>query len=219
MKKINTLMSVTAMSLAGAMAMSMAMAPAVSAEASAAKLGVDVGEAAPNFTLTDTDGNELSLADYTKEGKIVVLEWFNPGCPFVKKHYSDSDNQTMNLLAEKYKSEDVVWLNINSGAEGKQGAGLELNKQIKKDWGIERPILLDESGQVGKLYGATRTPEMFIINAEGTIVYHGAICNDSTPGKPGDVKFVEQALDQILAGESVTTSKTRPYGCSVKYAG
>jgi peroxiredoxin len=217
MKKINTLMSVTAMSLVAAMGLSVAMTPAVNAEASAAKLGVDVGEAAPNFTLSDTDGNELSLADYTKDGKIVVLEWFNPGCPFVKKHYSDSDNQTMNLLADKYKGQDVVWLAINSGAEGKQGAGLELNKQIKKDWGIEHPILLDETGQVGKLYGATRTPEMFIINAEGTIVYHGAICNDSSAGKPGDVKFVEQALDQVLAGESVTTAKTRPYGCSVKY--
>ncbi len=190
---------------------SMAMSPSHVAEAEPPK----VDEKAPDFTLTDTDGKEHKLSEYTKDGKIVVLEWFNPGCPFVKKHYTGGN---MNKVAAEFKDKDVVWLLINSGAPGKQGAGKETNVKRKKDWKIERPILLDESGEVGKLYGAKKTPEMYVIDTEGVLRYHGAIDNNRRANRIGDVNYVRSALDKIIAGETVTTKEEPAYGCSVKYA-
>jgi peroxiredoxin len=177
-----------------------------------------VGRTAPNFTLNDLDGGQHTLSNYTDQGKIVVLEWFNPRCPFVVKHYRDGQNQTMNELADKYEGDGVVWLRINSGAPGLQGHGMELNREIKRNWDMDTPILVDETGTVGRAYGAKRTPEMYIINANGTLVYHGAIDNDSTPGAPGDVNYVDQALNDVLNGRDVRTPTTNAYGCSVKYA-
>ncbi|MBS0187643.1 MAG: redoxin domain-containing protein [Planctomycetes bacterium] len=172
-----------------------------------------VGSVAPPFTLTDTDGKQVNLSDFT--GKIVVIQWFNPGCPFVKKHYENGAN-TFNDLNKKYSDKGVVFIAINSGAAGKEGAGKDANASAKKDWKIDYSILLDESGKVGKLYGATRTPEMFIVNKDGTIAYHGAI--DDDPSKNvGKTNYVAKALDEILAGKPVTTSQTKPYGCTVKY--
>jgi peroxiredoxin len=178
-----------------------------------------IGEQAPNFTLRDLDGDTHTLAEYTDKGKIVVLEWFNPQCPFVVKHYRDRDNQTMNQLAREYRGDDVVWLAVNSGAPGKQGHGMELNKRIKNEWNINHPILIDETGTVGKAYGAKHTPEMYIIDADGTLVYHGAIDNNPSPSAFGDVNHVEDALTDVLNGREVRTQQTGAYGCSVKYAG
>lgn len=174
-----------------------------------------VGEMAPNFTLTDTDGKTHNLSDF--KGKVVVLEWFNPECPFVVKHHSKFT--TMNDLAAEFTSKDVVWVAINSGAPGKQGAGLEHNKKMKDEWKISYPILLDETGEVGKMYGAKTTPHMYVIDTDGTLKYAGAIDNNPSATTLGDVNYVRQALNEVLSGETVTTPETRPYGCSVKYAG
>ncbi|MBX3379758.1 MAG: thioredoxin family protein [Phycisphaeraceae bacterium] len=172
-----------------------------------------VGSIAPAFTLSDTDGKTVNLSDFA--GKIVVVQWFNPGCPFVKKHYENGAN-TFNDLNKKYSEKGVVFVAINSGAAGKEGAGKDANVSAKKDWKIEYPILLDDTGKVGKMYGATRTPEMFIINTDGTLAYRGAI--DDEPGKNvGKTNYVAKALDEILAGQKVTTAQTKPYGCTVKY--
>lgn len=171
-----------------------------------------LGEPAPNFTLTDTDGKQWTLADLTKQKKIVVLEWFNPECPYSGvKHYKD--NQTMQETAKKYKDKNVVWISINSN-DNKTGSQ-ERNAQARKDWKIEHPILLDTTGDVARAYEAKSTPTMYIINAEGTLAYWGAIDNDSS-AEVGKVNYVSKALDEIIAGQTVTESKTKAYGCQVK---
>lgn len=176
---------------------------------------VSIGQAAPAFELKDTEGKTVKLSDFA--GKVVVIEWFNPECPYVVKHHSD--NKTMANTYAKYKDKGVVWLAINSGAPGKQGAGVELNAQYKKDWKIGYPILIDESGKVGKAYGSKNTPAMFIIDAAGNLAYMGAIDNNNSAKKLGDVNYVDQALGQVLAKETVTAPVTKAYGCSVKYSG
>lgn len=186
--------------------------PAQADEAKGMSKGATVGAMAPDFTLTDTDGNEHTLADL--KGKVVVLEWFNPTCPYVVKHHEK--NPTMKTLSAKYKEQGVVWMAINSGAEGKPGSSTEENTAAREKWGIEYPVLLDADGSVGHSYGARTTPHMFVINAEGTLVYAGAIDNDRR--KLGDVNYVEKALDAVLAGEDVSEATTKPYGCSVKYS-
>ena len=173
--------------------------------------GAKVGEQAPAFELKDTDGKTVKLEDY--KGKIVVLEWFNPECPVVQMHYKAN---TMNTTYAKFKDKGVVWLAVNSGGKGKEGAGTEASAKAKKNWKMDRPVLIDESGKVGKTYGAKTTPHMFVIDAKGTLVYAGAI-DDGGPGGAGKVNHVEKALEQTLKGETVTTSTTKPYGCGVKY--
>lgn len=175
-----------------------------------------VGEKAPSFTLTDINGKEHTLASLRGEDKIVVLEWFNAECPFVVRHYSEQFD-TMNKLAEEYKN-DVVWVRINSNADGEQGAGLETNKKYAKEYRIKGPILLDPKGEVGHTYGAQTTPHMYVIDKEGVLRYQGGIDNDPRGRDDNRVNYVEQALKQILAGETVTQSESRPYGCTVKYA-
>ena len=178
-----------------------------------------VGEKAPDFTLKTLDGKEVSLSKLLAEKKIVVIEWFNPGCPFVVKHHERFP--TMANLYKKYcKGDDakVTWVAINSGAKGKQGHGVELNKKAKAKWKIEYPILLDESGKVGRMYGARTTPHMYVIDAEGKLRYAGAIDDVRNPRKLGEVNYVANALDAVLAGKDVEKTSTKPYGCSVKYA-
>ena len=177
---------------------------------------LSVGEKAPNFTLTDINGVEHTLADYTAEGKTVVLEWFSPDCPFVKKHYRD-DTGTMLGIQADMKEQPVVWLRINSARAGHPTTGVDRNKAAAKDWGINTPILLDESGKVGKSYNAKRTPEMYIINTDGILAYHGAIDDERNASAPGKTNYVRNALQQVLAGETVTKATTKAYGCSVKY--
>ncbi|MCA8921258.1 MAG: thioredoxin family protein [Planctomycetes bacterium] len=187
-------------------------APAQADEAKGAKHGAAIGAEAPNFTLTDTDGTSHTLADL--KGKVVVLEWFNPTCPYVVKHHEK--NPTMKTLYAKYKDQNVVWMAINSGAEGKPGSSAEENVAAREKWGIEYPVLLDSDGSVGHAYGARTTPHMFIINPEGVLVYAGAIDNDRR--KLGDVNFVDKALEEVLAGKEVSQATSKPYGCSVKYS-
>ncbi len=177
---------------------------------------IEPGSVAPDIKLTDTEGKEWTLASALKDGKIVVLQWFSPECPFVQKHYKDS--KTFNNLAKDYAPKGVVFVAINSAAKGKPGSGTERNHKAKADWAIPYPILLDESGQVGQAYGAHNTPAMVVINKDGKVAYAGAIDDDSGADKPGKTNYVAKALDELLAGTSVTTPKTRPYGCAIKYA-
>ena len=186
-----------------------------SAEKAKAK-GLKVGDKAAEFKLTSIDGKEVSLADLSKDGKIVVLEWFNPDCPFVKKHHDHA--KTMKETYEKYKDKKVSWVAINSGAPGEQGYGQDRNVKARKDYGIEYPVLLDESGKVGQAYGAKRTPEFFIIATDGTIAYHGAIDDNNDAKTVGKMNYVSAALDALLAGKKVEKTETKAYGCSVKYA-
>ena len=184
---------------------------------SVASAAPQVGKPAPEFTLTDSDGKAHNLADF--KGKIVVLEWLNHGCPFVKKHY-DSDN--MQSLQKKYTGQGVVWLSIVSSAPGKQGhmSTAETNKTKAEKKASPTAILIDEKGTVGKLYDAKRTPEMFIVGKDGTLIYAGAIDDKPSPD-PADVagakNYVAQALDEALAGKPVSNPSTTSYGCSVKY--
>jgi len=188
---------------------------ALAGDESKKKPALKVGDAAPAFVLKNLEGKEVSLAKVLEQKKIVVLEWFNPGCPFVKKHHQH--NSTMRDLATKYKDK-VVWLAINSSAEGKQGFGVELNKESKKNWKIPYPILLDSDGKTGHAYGARRTPHMYVINAEGKLAYMGAIDNDNSARTPGKVNYVEAAIQALLSGKAPETDKTKSYGCGVKYA-
>jgi len=179
-------------------------------------MNAQVGELAPDFTLTDIEGVEHTLSDYTAQGQIVVLEWFSPMCPFVKKHYRD-DTKTMINIQNDFAGEDVVWLRVNSAKESHPSANVDTNKKTAQNWGITTPILFDSEGTVGKAYGAKRTPEMYIINSEGVLAYHGAIDNRPDAAAPGEVNYVRNALLQTVAGESVSESKTKAYGCSIKY--
>jgi hypothetical protein len=176
-----------------------------------------VGQPAPGFTLTDSTGQSHNLSDF--QGKFVVLEWLNHGCPFVKKHY---DGGNMQSLQKEYTGQDVVWLSIVSSAPGKQGhMSPEETNQAKEEKGAApTAVLIDEDGTVGKLYAAKVTPELFVINPEGTLIYAGAI-DDKKSVDAADIEgatnYVKQALDEALAGNPVSTPQTEAYGCSVKY--
>lgn len=176
----------------------------------AAKL--KIGDAAPEFKLMDTDGKEVKLSDF--KGKVVIIEWFNPECPAITQHHEKA--KTFNDMHAAFKGKDVVMLAINSSAPGKQGNGKDKNAKAKTDFGMEYPILLDESGEVGKSFGATNTPHCFVIDKDGKLAYQGAIDNGKF-GKNGDKNYVKQAAEQLLKGETVTEPETKAYGCSVKY--
>lgn len=180
--------------------------------------GITVGETAPDFTLPSASGENVKLSSYA--GKIVVLEWHNKGCPFVKKHYSSGN---MQALQKEYAGKEVVWLTINSSAEGKQGyeTAEEALATVKKEGASPTHVLLDPDGTVGRLYGAKTTPDMVVIQKDGSIVYAGAI-DDTPTADADDVKtaknYVRAALDATISGSPVEVSSTKPYGCSVKYA-
>ncbi len=176
-----------------------------------------IGKPAPDFTLKDYDGKEVHLADL--KGKVVVLEWFNPECPFVKASHTKG---SLKETAKKQTDKGVVWLGINSGGAGKQGNGAEAVNKGKAAFNLSHPILADESGAVGHLYGATNTPHIFIIDKNGVLVYRGAI--DNSPDGEGEsptggklINYVDATLDDLAAGRPVGTAETRAYGCSVKY--
>jgi peroxiredoxin len=176
-----------------------------------------VGQPAPEFTLTDSNGKSHNLSDF--KGKFVVLEWLNHGCPFVKKHY---DGGNMQGLQKEFTGKDVVWLSIVSSAPGKQGhmSPEETNKTKEEKGSAATAILNDEDGTLGKLYDAKVTPELSVINPEGTLIYMGAI-DDKKSVEPADVagakNYVKQALDEAVAGKPVSEPTTTAYGCGIKY--
>jgi len=178
-----------------------------------------VGEKAPDFTATDSQGNTVKLSELTAQGKIVVLQWFNPDCPYVVKHYQKGQPNTFNDMATKYAGKDVVILAVSSNAPGTQGSGVERVNKARKDWNITYPVVMDEAGTIGKSFDAKNTPAMAVINKDGTLAYFGAIDDDRGPDKPGATNYVTKAVDELLAGKPVTTSETKAYGCSVKYKG
>jgi peroxiredoxin len=176
-----------------------------------------VGSPAPAFTLTDSRGKQHNLADF--KGKYVVLEWVNFGCPFVKKHYGSGN---MQATQKKAVDKGVVWLSVCSSAEGKQGHmdADDWNEEIADRKLASTAVLLDESGSVGKTYGAKTTPHMYVINPDGVLVYKGAIDDKPSTNKddiPGARNHVLAALDESMAGKPVSMASTTPYGCSVKY--
>jgi peroxiredoxin len=193
-----------------ALAMSFAMA---ADEKSGSADKAKVGAPAPAFSIQDTSGKTQSLSDYA--GKIVVLEWVNPDCPYVQRHYN---LKTMTSLADKNKDKDVVWLGIATGNTAKAD---DLKSFVGKE-SIGYPILLDPDGATGHAYGAKTTPHMFIIDKEGKLVYAGGIDdqpNDDpkAPLKEGTVNYVDKALTELQSGTSVSTPETKSYGCTVKY--
>ena len=175
------------------------------------------GQAAPDFSLTATDGKAAKLSDH--KGKWVVLEWVNPGCPYVQKHY---DSKNMQGLQKEFSGKEVVWLAVNSTKPSHQDymTPAALQGWMKDKEAAPRATLMDEDGKVGRAYDARTTPHMYIVNPEGKLVYVGAI-DDKRSSNPADVKtsknFVRVALNQALAGKAVSTASTTPYGCTVKY--
>jgi peroxiredoxin len=195
-------------------------APARSApeQTKAAPTTAVVGKPAPDFTLKDLDNKEVKLSSF--KGKTVVLEWFNPGCPFVKKSHGVG---SLVETAKRHTKAGVVWLAINSGGEGKQGANPKENVEAAKAWSMAHPILRDPTGATGKAYGATNTPHMFVIDKTGTLVYAGAI--DNSPDAEGKspsggklINYVDATLEDLKANRPVKTPSTKAYGCGVKYA-
>lgn len=180
---------------------------------------IEVGKPAPDFKAKDITGAEQSLSAY--KDKIVVLEWHNPGCPFVHKHYDGGNMQSV----QKYAAEKgVVWISINSSAEGKEGhLTPEAAKEVlAKDKASPNAYILDPEGTIGHLYGAKTTPHMFVIGKDGVLAYEGAI-DDKPTANPDDnataKNYVKEAIDALVAGKPVETPQTRAYGCSVKYKG
>lgn len=177
----------------------------------------NIGEKAPDFTTTDTNGKEVKISNL--EGKFIVLEWTNHDCPFVKKQY---DSGKMQSLQSEYTSKDVVWISIISSAPDKQGyvTKEEANELTAKRAAAPSSVVLDPSGEIGRLYGAKTTPHMFIINKEGTLVYKGAI-DDKPSANPDDIasskNYVAQALNELMDGREVSEPVTNQYGCGVKY--
>lgn len=182
-----------------------------------AALAATVGQPAPAFTATDTSGKSVSLADF--KGKHVVLEWVNPGCPYVVKHYSSANMQGTQKDAT---AKGVVWLSVNSTAaeHGDYKAPAAMAQWMQSQKAAATATLMDADGKVGRAYGARTTPHMYIVDPKGTLVYAGAI--DSKPSSnPADVttatNHVKVALSEALAGKAISQPTTRAYGCSIKY--
>ena len=202
--------------LAGASALSFALVGGISEDAPALAQ-LPIGQAAPNFKATDVNGRGVSLSSFS--GKTVVLEWSNPECPAVKKHYESGNMQNSQAAAA---ADGVVWLTINSSAEGKQGymTPAEAKAFAAGQKSRRTAYLLDPKGAVGRSYGATATPHMYIIDSGGTLVYRGGI-DDKPTTDSADIKgarnHVLAALSELKAGKPVSVPTSRPYGCSVKY--
>lgn len=183
----------------------------------AALANVAAGVPAPDFTLTDIQGKPHKLSAY--KGKYVVLEWFNSECPFVQKHY---DSGNMQSLQKKYGDKGVVWLVINSTSTDSGNYRSSAQSQaLVKSWSmVPAALMLDTEGSVGKTYGARTTPQMWVVDPGGNVIYAGGI-DDKPTFRTADVKgaknYVAAALDESMAGKPVTTTAAAPYGCSVKY--
>ncbi|MEO8305297.1 MAG: thioredoxin family protein [Betaproteobacteria bacterium] len=175
------------------------------------------GTVAPDFTIVDTAGKPVKLADY--RGKFVVLEWTNPECPFVRKHYTSNN---MQALQKEWGAKDVVWLAINSTntSSGEYKTGVEMAGWMSGQGAAPKATLIDGSSATGRAYGAKTTPHMFVIDPTGKLVYNGAI-DDRRSTNPADAKgannYVRAALTEATAGKPVAVASTTPYGCTVKY--
>ena len=185
--------------------------------AAAALAAPAVGQNAPDFSLTDTAGKTVRLSDF--KGKHVVLEWVNPGCPYVRKHY---DSANMQQTQKDVTGKGVVWLAINSTESSHYDylAPSKLALWMTQQKAATTATLLDQEGSVGQAYGARTTPHMYIVNPQGKLIYAGGI--DSIPSSRAEdiktaVNYVKQAVGQALAGQPLTHATTRPYGCSIKY--
>jgi len=178
---------------------------------------VRVGQPAPDFSGTDTRGQQLTLGEY--RGNVVVLEWTNHDCPYVRKHY---DSGNMQAHQREAAENDVVWLSVISSAPGKQGhvtAAQADELTISRD-ASPSAVILDPAGDIGRLYGARTTPHMYIIDRDGTLAYMGGI-DSIVSADPSDITratpHTRLALREVVAGQPVKRAVTRPYGCSVKY--
>jgi peroxiredoxin len=185
---------------------------------SLAAFAAKVGESAPDFSASDSNGQTRKLSDY--KGKFVVLEWTNQGCPYTRKHY---DSGNMQKLQKYWTQKGVVWLTVVSSAPGAQGyvTAAQENDYLKKENASPTAVLLDPKGDLGHLYEAKTTPHMYIIDPKGNLIYNGAIDDKATTDTSdiaGATNYVSQALEQAMAGKPVANAATRPYGCSVKYA-
>ena len=186
--------------------------------AGGALAAASVGQPAPAFTAVDTSGKAVSLADY--RGKTVVLEWVNPGCPYVRKHYESANMQATQKGAT---GNGVVWLAVNSTHSGASDykKPIDMAAWMQQHQASATHTLMDSDGKVGKAYGARTTPHLYVIDAKGTLVYAGGI-DDKPSANPADVKtaknYVNAALADVAAGKPVAQAVTRPYGCSVKYS-
>jgi peroxiredoxin len=185
---------------------------------SSAWAAVKVGAPAPTFSAAATTGKSVALADY--RGKVVVLEWTNHECPYVRKHYESGN---MQALQKESTGQGVVWLTLISSAPGEQGSvsASQADQLTATRHAVPTAVLLDPTGVVGKMYGATNTPHMYVIDGAGTLVYAGAIDDKPTTRKsdvPGAQNYVREALQAVATGQPVKTPVTRAYGCTVKYS-
>jgi len=194
-----------------------ALVTPATADLSAQMQDPEIGAAAPTFTLPDTYGEEHSLSDYA--GKWVILEWLNYGCPFVKKHYGSGN---MQKLQSEYGERGIVWFSVVSSAPGKQGyyEPNDMNAINAEQGNQATAVLMDSDGTVGMAYGAKTTPQMYVINPEGILLYNGAI-DDTPTSRVSDIEgaknYLVQALGEAMSGQPVSQPTTQPYGCSVKY--
>lgn len=177
---------------------------------------INIGDSASDFKLKNQNGDDVSLSQF--KGKLIVLEWTNHGCPFVKKHYNSGNMQKL----QKEFRDDVVWLSIISSAKGKQGYSTpeEALNDMKEKKSYARFVLLDETGEVGQKYGAKTTPHMFVIDKEFKVQYMGAIdsvASTDSDDIEGATNYIKVALNDLKAGNEIKVAKTKPYGCSVKY--
>lgn len=178
---------------------------------------VRVGDKAPDFTAADTHGQTHKLSEYA--GKFVVLEWHNRGCPYTQKHYTSGN---MERLQREWTGRGVIWLTVISSTPGKQGyvTAADENAFVKEMKAAPTAVLLDSTGAVGHLYDAKTTPQMIVINPQGVMIYDGAI-DDKPTTDTADIatskNYVQQALEEAMAGKAVSVASTRPYGCAVKY--
>lgn len=199
--------------------------PKPAAASTAAVAVAELGKPAPDFALLDTTRKTYKLSEL--RGKTVVLEWFNPDCPFVRFAHGQG---VLKDLAQREARSDLVWLSVNSAGPDKQGHGATRNQQALTDYAMKNPVLLDEEGKVGRAYGAAKTPHLFVIDPKGVLVYRGGVDNapmgEVDPARPrpqgvpqGErVDYLQNALEDLRAGRPLRLTDTPPYGCSVKYA-
>jgi peroxiredoxin len=195
----------------------LAMILALAAASLQADAAAKVGAMAPDFTVTDMSGKTHKLSDFA--GKFVVLEWLNYGCPFVGKHYGSGN---MQALQKQWTAKGVIWLSVISSAPGQQGhsAPAKAQADYKAKGSNATTVILDESGALGKAYGARTTPHMYVIDPKGNLIYNGGI-DDKPSTDVADVKtaknYVSAALAEAMAGKAVSVPTSQPYGCNVKY--